>query len=134
MNPLEVQRQPAQRSQADDSITSGQAMFCCKCLVQLFNRPDQHAAGVGDGIMHLAALRYDFQDMFAHPGCISFARLRDLCEAGRVNVQRLYTDERLTRASDWSIIEFPCRLRQAALGLDDTVDTQAGDDFLFSLW
>jgi len=72
--------------------------------------------------------------MFAHPGCISFARLRDLCEAGRVNVQRLYTDERLTRASDWSIIEFPCRLRQADLGLDDTVDTQAGDDFLFSLW
>src|SRR5713226_7901801 len=84
--------------------------------------------------MHLAALSYDFQDMFAHPGCISFARPCDLCEAGRVNVQRLYTDERLTGASNWSIIEFPCRLRQAALGLDDTVDTQAGDDILFGFW
>jgi len=84
--------------------------------------------------MHLAALSYDFQDMFDHPGCISFARLRNLCEAGRVNVQGVYIDECLTCASNWSIIELPCRLRQAALRLDDTVDTKAGDDMLSIFW
>src|SRR5215470_15018489 len=85
--------------------------------------------------MHFAALNYDFQDMFDHPGCISFTCTGDLCEAGRVDVQRLYIDERLRWASIGGIIKLPGRLRQAASWFDDTMDTQAGDDILlFGSW
>ena len=86
---------------------------------------DQHAAGAGHRVLHLAALGDDLEDRGAHGRAVAAVRLGQLAERGGVEVQPLDGDAHLVRADRRVGVQPPGRLRQHAGRLEHPVHARA---------
>ena len=93
-------------------------------LADVGDGADEHTAGAGDGILLLAALGDDALDHFADLLHVMTAGIGDLGKGCRVDVQRGHVhDDLVGVALRHIVVDFPCRLGQNALRLDDAVSS-----------
>jgi hypothetical protein len=90
----------------------------------LFYRAGQHAAGVGDGVLHLAAGGDDVQDGGADLVGVGGVGLAELAVGGGVEVEAVYADADLVGSDRRAWVKLPGRLREDAWGVDHPVQAE----------
>ena len=90
------QRRQGQRDQRGDPVAGLEPQR--RLGPDRLDGADQHAAGAGDRIVHLAAGTDDLQDLGADRRAVAAVLLRQLPEAGRVEVEPLDRDPHLVGA------------------------------------
>ena len=89
----------------------------------LLDHSDQHAAGTGDRVVHLAAGTNDLGNLGAHGSTVTTVLVGQLAETGGVEVESAHSHADLPCAQRRVGVELPRGLREHAHGLQDTVET-----------
>ena len=118
---VDLQRSQGQGDQRCDLVAHLQVDLALQILADLLDGADEHAAGAGDRVLHLAALVANVQDHLLGLTQVLPAGLIDLGEGGGVDIQRGHVAQDLVGPALHGVVELLGRLGQQALGLDDAV-------------
>ena len=99
-------------------------------LPHLGDRPDQHAAGVGFGVVHLAPLGDDLRDPGGHPIGVAAGALADVPVGGGVEAEALDRDLELVGVDRPGGVQAVGLLGQRARGREHAVDAQLLGDLV----
>ncbi len=115
------QRGQGQRDQGGDPVAGAQAQR--RVGTDLVHRADEHAAGAGDRVVHLAPLCDDLAYVAAHRRAVPAVGLAQLAEARRVQIQPLHRHPHLVGADVRMRVQPPCGLRQHPHRLPDPMQS-----------
>ena len=116
---VDLQGGQGQGHQGGDLVAHLQVDLALEILADGLDGADEHAAGAGDGVLHLAALVHDVQNHLLGTGQILLAGLVDLGEGGGVNVQRGHIAQDLVGVDlVHVVVDLLGSLGQQALGLN----------------
>ncbi len=124
LHALDAQRGQRQRDQRRDAIARPQVEPIAQRFADLQHAADEHAAAAGDGVVLLAAQANDFDDVIGDARRIASARVRDLLEGGRIDVERVDGAEDFIDVDLRRGVEPPRLLRHRAGRLDHAVGPQ----------
>ena len=119
----DLQGGQGQGDQRGNLIAHLQVDLTLQILADLLDRTDEHAAGAGDGVLHLAALVDDIQDHLLGLAQVLAAGLINLGKGGGVDVQGGDVTEDLVGVALHGIVDLLGGLGHKALGLNHAVDT-----------
>ena len=117
----DLQRSQRQRHQGRDTVALPNAER--RLRAGLVDNTDEHAAGAGDRVLHLAAGPDDVQDRAADRRTVTAVRLGQLAVRRGVQVQALDRDADLVGPDLGTRVEFLRRLRQHAGRREYTVQS-----------
>jgi hypothetical protein len=107
---LQVQRRQGERDQAGHRLPHPQAERAVR--PDLVHLPDQHPAGAGDRVVHLAPRGDDRDHLGPDRRAVAAVLLAQLAVAGGVQVQPAHRDPDLVRPQPRVGVEPECGLRQ----------------------
>ena len=111
---FDVQRRQRQRDERGDAVARVQVDRVAQRLADLEHVADEHAAAAGNRVVLLAALAHDAGDVLRDARGVAVARVGDLLERGRVDVEHLDVAEDLVLERDRRVVELPSALRHRA--------------------
>ncbi len=124
LDALDLQRRERQRDERRDPISRLRAGSFAQRFADLENAADEHSSAAGDRIVLLSSLAHGLDDVFADPLRVEAARVGDLLEGGRIDVERFDLAEHFVRSCNRRVIDAPRILRHRARRIEHAMGAQ----------